>query len=62
MERRKYGDRAACQRCGHDIEWSGRAHGWTDRGAGNTCLPYIHKGEVTRPKGQHTVREQKVRP
>lgn len=55
--RRKFGDRAACQRCGHDIEWHGRAAGWIDRGAGRSCLPFLRRGEVIRPKGKHTIRE-----
>lgn len=58
--KRQYGEHRACTRCGQDIEWHGRAHGWTDRGAGRECLPFIVKGEIVRPKGKHTVRE--VRP
>lgn len=57
--RRKIGNRECCQRCGQDIEWHGRAHGWLDRGAGEECLPFIHKGEVVRPRGKHTIRKPK---
>jgi hypothetical protein len=35
--RRQYGDRRACDRCGSDIEWHGRAHGWRDRGGARLC-------------------------
>ena len=38
MSTRNYGEQTACTRCGHDIEWHGRAHGWLDRGAGRECL------------------------
>lgn len=55
---RKYGERAACTRCGQDIEWHGREPGWLDRGAGTRCLPFVVKGEVVKPKGKHTVRAQ----
>ena len=62
MNRRRYGEQTACTRCEHDIEWHGRAHGWLDRGAGTTCLPFIKRGEIIRPKGKHTVRQQKAQP
>lgn len=53
MTRRKYGEMASCARCGHDIQFHGRQHGWIDRGAGRECLPFIRAGEVVRPKGKH---------
>lgn len=37
MSGRQYGDREACGRCGFDIEWHGRAHGWRDRGGWDQC-------------------------
>lgn len=49
----KIGERAACDNCGHDIEWHGRKVGWIDRGAGRNCLPYEDHGEIVRPKGKH---------
>lgn len=58
--KRKYGDMSACMRCTQDVQWLGRASGWRDRGNNRTCCAYILKGEVIRPKGQHTVRELKV--
>lgn len=49
MRRRKYGDRETCHRCQQEIEWSGRAHGWTDRGGNRECVPWITRGEVVHP-------------
>jgi len=57
MSKRKYGDQRACTRCGQDVEWHGRAHGWLDRGCNTDCPPY--KGpnhEIIVPKDKkHTV-------
>jgi hypothetical protein len=36
--RRRYGQREACRICGQDIEWSGKGHGWTDRGGNRSCV------------------------
>lgn len=48
--RRKYGDREACARCGQDIEWTGKAGGWRDRGGNRACVPYHDRsGEVVTP-------------
>lgn len=56
--RRKYGDQEGCSRCGQDIEWHGRKHGWVDRGGNRECPPYIKDGEVTTPKNvKHTTRK-----
>ena len=60
--RRQYGDREACTRCGQDIEWTGRARGWRDRGGNRQCCAYIVRGEVITPKGLHTVRVKKGTP
>lgn len=48
----QYGERAACAKCGQDIEWLGDA--WRDRGSGSTCgpdyvtlhVPYVAEGEA----------------
>ncbi len=55
--RRRYGDQRACSRCGTDVEWHGREHGWLDRGSGTRCGPYqpVHGGDFVYPKGKHTV-------
>jgi hypothetical protein len=58
MAKRSFGTRAACTRCGQDIEWHGRKAGWIDRGASRSCLPYRDRaGELVKPKGKHTIRE-----
>ena len=50
MPRLKYGDHDGCKRCGLDIEWWGRKHGWVDRGGNRACVPYEdNKGELVRP-------------
>ena len=49
--KRKFGERASCQRCGQDIEWRGRERGWLDRGANRQCVPYQRGGEIVTPKG-----------
>lgn len=58
--RRKFGDREACTRCGHDVEWHGRVSGWRDRGNGTECLPTGKRDQdgilLPHPKGRHTVR------
>lgn len=43
-ERLTYGRQDACARCGQDIEWHGREHGWQDRGGSNHCGPYERRG------------------
>ena len=55
QRRKKIGERAACKHCGQDIEWSGRRHGWTDRGLGDECLVFYDRREgeyVQPPAGQ----------
>ncbi len=60
--RRQYGDREACQRCGSDIEWHGREHGWRDRGGDTYCdtsgaARWDQDGiPVPFPHRKHTVR------
>lgn len=56
--KRSYGDMACCARCGQDIQWMGRAHGWRDRGNNRGCVPYIVKGEIVQPKKnlKHTIK------
>lgn len=49
-ERLQYGRQDACTRCGHDIEWHGREHGWIDRGGGRECLPFEHSGHIIIPR------------
>jgi hypothetical protein len=49
-ERLKFGRQDACSRCGHDIEWHGRAEGWIDRGNGNECLPFHRNGHLITPR------------
>lgn len=51
--KRKYGEQTACKYCQQDIEWQGRAHGWTDRGGNRGCCPFIKAGEVVKPKTKH---------
>ena len=60
-DRLKYGTAAACTRCGQDIQWMGRAHGWRDRGGNQQCVPFVRCGEVMRPRAglKHTVRQVK---
>lgn len=51
MTRTRYGDQRGCLRCGQDIEWHGRAHGWIDRGANRQCPPYKNlAGDVVTPR------------
>ena len=49
--KRKFGEQSSCHRCGQDIEFHGREHGWIDRGANRECPAYIKGGEVIKPKG-----------
>lgn len=49
QQRWKLGERAFCALCDQDIEWSGKHHGWTDRGGNRSCVPYEFKGEIVIP-------------
>ena len=49
--KRKFGEQTSCHRCGQDIEFHGREHGWIDRGGNRKCPAYIKAGEVVKPNG-----------
>lgn len=55
MARLSIGDKQACKYCGQDIEWNGRALGWTDRGGNRSCCSYVDKskGAIVKPKTKH---------
>lgn len=49
---KQYGERAACARCGQDIEWLGKRLGWRDRGGNRQCVPWIAPDtrEIVKPR------------
>ena len=61
MARTKYGEQAACERCGQDIEFIGNRR-WHDRGGNTHCPPYrVKGGEVIDPKGRYAHRPHRRR-
>jgi hypothetical protein len=50
LNRPTFGERSACARCGTDIEYHGKPHGWIDRGGNRACVAYHdNRGELVRP-------------